>query len=424
MRANLLLALTLGAAAPLAAQQKTVTLPDAIQLALRVQPSYITALGSAGTAHTKQREYIGAWLPTITIPSSVTDASSTRLDATTQKLVSGAASTSYSAGLNLNMTVFDGFRRESQGRLNGASSDAADAGVITQRFAVVLSTKQAFYTALAANEQVQAAELGVQRSSEQLKVTRDKLKNGSAIRSDTLQAFVDLGNAQLTLLSAQTQREQQEANLARLIGVDGEVRPVGDTAPPAPVALDTAAIRREALEKSPAIAQAMANARVADAGVGVARSQYLPSITASYSNTYGGTDLSNLANTWNARLGLNWTIFNGFTRETGMASAGAARDAALATAEDTRRSVSTQLTQYFAALVSARAQATIGETSRQAAAEGLRIVQERYRLGAATIVDVLAAQTSLSQAESNLVTAHLNYQVAKAQIEALVGREL
>src|SRR5690242_11684096 len=108
MRASTLLVLTLGATAPLAAQQKTVTLPDAIKLALRVQPSYISALGNAGAAHTKEREYIGAWLPSITVPTSVTEASSTRLDATTQKLVSGAASTSYSAGLNLNMTVFDG----------------------------------------------------------------------------------------------------------------------------------------------------------------------------------------------------------------------------------------------------------------------------------------------------------------------------
>jgi outer membrane protein TolC len=107
-----------------------------------------------------------------------------------------------------------------------------------------------------------------------------------------------------------------------------------------------------------------------------------------------------------------------------MAQASAARDAALATADDQRRGVGAQLTQYFAALVSAQSQTAIGETSRAAAAEGLRIVQERYRLGAATIVDVLAAQTALGQAESQLVTAHLNYQIAKAQIEALIGREL
>ena len=59
-----------------------------------------------------------------------------------------------------------------------------------------------------------------------------------------------------------------------------------------------------------------------------------------------------------------------------------------------------------------------------AATEDLRVVQERYRLGAATIVDVLTSQESLSQAEVDAVSARFNYLRAKAQIEALVGRSL
>jgi outer membrane protein TolC len=59
-----------------------------------------------------------------------------------------------------------------------------------------------------------------------------------------------------------------------------------------------------------------------------------------------------------------------------------------------------------------------------AATEDLRVVQERYRLGAATIVDVLTSQEALSQAEVDAVSARFNYLRAKAQIEALVGRSL
>ncbi len=49
---------------------------------------------------------------------------------------------------------------------------------------------------------------------------------------------------------------------------------------------------------------------------------------------------------------------------------------------------------------------------------------QRYRLGAATSVDVLASQINLDQAEVDIVQAALDYRVAKAQIETLVGREL
>ena len=82
------------------------------------------------------------------------------------------------------------------------------------------------------------------------------------------------------------------------------------------------------------------------------------------------------------------------------------------------------LTARLAELESARIQIDITATSLQAATEDLRVNQERYRVGAATIVDVLSSQEALSQAEVDVVQARYNYVVAKAQIEALIGRSL
>ena len=59
-----------------------------------------------------------------------------------------------------------------------------------------------------------------------------------------------------------------------------------------------------------------------------------------------------------------------------------------------------------------------------AATEDLRVVQERYRVGAATILDLLTSQASLTQAEVSLVQAHYNYRNARAQVESLVGHPL
>ena len=68
---------------------------------------------------------------------------------------------------------------------------------------------------------------------------------------------------------------------------------------------------------------------------------------------------------------------------------------------------------------------------RELAAEALRRVgledrvqQERYRLGVATIVDVLTSQEALNQAEVDVVNARFDYLRAKAQLDALVGRAL
>ena len=101
-----------------------------------------------------------------------------------------------------------------------------------------------------------------------------------------------------------------------------------------------------------------------------------------------------------------------------------ALESARAQADDIRRQVNADLTVFLASLISARTRLEIAEASRAASEEDLRVQRERYRLGAATIVDVLASQVNLDQAEVDIVQARFDYLVAKAQIEALVGREI
>jgi outer membrane protein TolC len=59
-----------------------------------------------------------------------------------------------------------------------------------------------------------------------------------------------------------------------------------------------------------------------------------------------------------------------------------------------------------------------------AATEAGRVTQERYRLGAGTLLDLLTAQANLTQAQVNQVQARYNYLIARAQVEALVGHPL
>jgi len=134
--------------------------------------------------------------------------------------------------------------------------------------------------------------------------------------------------------------------------------------------------------------------------------------------------LNDLNPSWSARLSFSYPLFNGFSRELQMTRSAVTREATYAEAEDARRQVTAQLTQYLAALVSARTRLEIAEANRAASEEDVRVQRERYRLGAATIVDVLASQVNLDQAEVDIVQARFDFLVAKAQIEALVGREL
>jgi outer membrane protein len=95
-----------------------------------------------------------------------------------------------------------------------------------------------------------------------------------------------------------------------------------------------------------------------------------------------------------------------------------------ADAAESRRQVVASLIAAVAALEAARLRIGITQTSVQAGQEDLRVQQERYRLGASTIVDVLTSQEALNQAEVDAVTARFDYVRARAQISALIGRTL
>lgn len=430
--AELIVAIALlGGAAPLAAQQREVSLADALKLAERVQPSVIQAQANVLTADARLRTTRAAYLPNLSLSSSgsksATDGAS-RIDPITGEVLPGGSSTtSLSSGVNASVDLFTGFRRGADIGAARATTEAADASLLNAKFLQRLTTTNAFFDALAARQLLAVREASVRRAEEQLKVAVNKLAAGSATRSDSLRSRVTLGTAQLQLLQAQTTLTTTEANLARNIGATGRVRPAEDSSLyHISAEVDSAALRAEAYEKSPSVQAALASSRAAEASLKSARSGYWPTLTLAGATSFNGSNRTDyhLFNQRQVSLQLSWNLFNRFGREQQIATQQANLDIAAANAADLGRAIETTLTGQIASLQSARAGIDIAQTSVAAATEDLRVVQERYRLGAATIVDVLTSQESLNQAEVDAVTARFSYLRARAQIEALLGRSL
>jgi outer membrane protein TolC len=421
--AGLAVALLAGFQAGAVAQTPTVTLADAIELALRHQPAVVQARGAVQAAGAGLREVRGSWLPRLNANSSWSrNQTTTRVN--NEGIEFASPANNYSAGWSASVELFDGFRRFAQGRSANADLESADANLTNQEFQITLLVKQTFFNALAADELVRVSDTRIRRADEQLKVAKEKLAAGSATRSDTLRSAVELGNARLQFLNAQTSQASTRAALARLVGYDGPIQPIGDSSLYELAPLDTAAMRDELLRSAPAILAADASAMAADASVAVTRAQYFPTLTGSFSQNWSGTLIGSLDDAWSLRLALSWNVFNGFAREANVTRTSVSQQTARAQANDVRRQASSQLTQHLATLASSRAQIDIAVASLAAAREDLRVVQERYRLGAATIVDLLTSQVTLDQGEVDLIRARLDFLVARAQLEALMGRTL
>jgi len=405
-------------------QRPEITLDEAVRRALTVQPSMVQAKATSTNAAAAVRSAWGAYTPTVTASASAAKSNVRRIDPTTG--LSVPAQFTYTTGLSAGVDLFDGFRRIAQNHAASAAAEAATAGLHGEEYQTTLATKQIFYNAAAEADLVRVAESQLTRAEQQFQVSVGKLRVGSATRADSLSTLVDVGNARIALLQAQANLATAEADLGRQVGSDEPVRAQADSLIPA--LPDTATLRSQALETAPSVVEAEANQRVAHAQLWSARSQYWPGLNLSYGSsrqdigspwaTFDDTPI----NSW--RFGLSWTIFNGFQREATVVQAHTAEDVAVAQAADARRALNANLTQQLAALTTDYAQIDIARANVAAAAEDFRVQNERYRVGASTIVDLTTAEAALTQAEVNLVQTRFNYLVSRAQVEAVTGRPL
>src|SRR5919112_851725 len=218
----------------LPAQDKAVTLAEAIALAQRTQPGVVQARSQVRTAQAQRRSAWGGFLPSVSASSSASDffaEGAARVDPITGELTTGNnSSRSINTSLNASVDLFTGFRRGAE--LGAARAGEAEAGatLVDAQFQQSLATTNQFFDALSAAQLVGVREASVRRAEEQLKVSVAKLRAGSATRSDSLRSLVTLGNARLELIDSQPDLAAAEAELGRLVGETGRVSAVDDSA--------------------------------------------------------------------------------------------------------------------------------------------------------------------------------------------------
>jgi outer membrane protein len=410
---------------------RAVTLAEAIKLSEQVQPRVVQATSNLETADARLRTSRAQYLPNVQLNSSGSNFKSggpPRFDPNSQQLVpGGSSSTSLNTGLSASVDLFTGFRRGADVRAARASTEAAGASLSDAKFQQRLETTNQFLAALAATRLRRVRDASVQRAEEQLKVSIARLHAGSATRSDSLRSLVTLGTARMQLIQADVDLASAEANLARLVGASGRVAAIDDSAYYHPVsAVDTAQLLTEARASSPQVQAARASFTASDATVKSAKSAYWPTLTLTGNTGFNGSTSTDytLYNQRQVSLQLSWRLFDRFNREQQIAISESNRDLAAAQADESQRAVEANLIAQLANLDAAQARTEITTTSVAAATEDLRVVRERYRLGVATIVDVLTSQEALTQAEVDAVNARFDYLRAKAQIETLIGRSL
>jgi outer membrane protein TolC len=403
-----------------------ITLEEAIRRAVAVSPAVARDEGDVVAARAGERSAFGAFLPNLFFDSGAALTSTQRINTVTNTTESGA-NTSYSAGLSSSVDLFTGGRRTAQVRGARAVRETVEASLTSDRFAVVLAAKQAFFDALRAVALDAVARARVARGEEGLSAATNRLAVGSATLSDSLRAQFELTDARVALLQAQSDITATTYALGRIVGMDGPASPARpETLEPTPLSMTEAEVVELALAAAPSVQEAEARLRSGQAGVEVARAQYLPTLSLGGGYNWLNQDfaLDGGRTSWRGVLQLSYPLFDNFQRDEDVARARAEFQGVSAELPDARRAARAEAERLLATLSLTEQQIELARENVRVADEDLRVQSERYALGSTTSLDRIASQVSLAQAQADLVGAYYDYQVARAQLEALVGREL
>lgn len=404
----------------------TLSLQEVVDRALKASPEIVSAESSVSNAQSSERLAFGSYLPSLSLTTNYGLASADRLNPETNTIVSGS-SDSYRAGLNAGIDIFTGGRRSAETRRANAVTIAAEATLIERRFAVTLNAKRAYFDVAKAEELVVVSQARLARAREGQSSAERRLQVGTATRSDVLRAQLETMNAQNALASAQSQVRSAAFALGRLVGADGPIFAEKFTQQtPRPLALSDAELVQLAVEQAPFVTSADAIYEQARATASAARAQYLPSLRLSGGYNWFNQDptFNDGQLSWSMGLGINYPLFNGFTREDNIARAENLTRNASATYADAKRRARADLERVLSALRLAEEQVALTRQAAEVAREDLRVQDERYKLGMSTMLDRITSQVALMDAERAEVAARYDYEIARAELEALVGRSL
>lgn len=302
---------------------------------------------------------------------------------------------------------------------------------------VALSVRRQFYEVVKAVKLAEVAEGSLQLSRDDERRVKAMFEVGSVSKSDLLKAQVRSAQSELSLLQARHAIIVQRAELARQMGVDEATMGAVDTLLTAQVqTFDEAALLAEAGSKRPDLIAAEASLASARASHGAARLGRLPYVTASgsasfnqktnFTNTERLTGIEQKGETsldrdLRGQVAVRWDIFSLGTVDARIATSKANLINAQETRDALRRNLASEVRQALLSYQEAIESQVAAQRGLESATENLKLTQEKYNVGSATILELIDAQVQLETAKSDLVRALAAIRVGEAQINRVRG---
>ncbi len=331
--------------------------------------------------------------------------------------------------IGLSQTLFDG---STFARIAGAhrGRTATELSLEFTRREIVFETKRAYYSLLRAVQLRDVQEEAVDLVREQLRKTRSLFDLGSASKSDLLKAQVQIGEAELAFIATDKAAEIARAGLALLLGIVvtteiEAVDPPEDSLEEEVTDFDIEA----AISSRPDIKSWEELLVAARRSLLASQAGWWPelNLSMSYSRGVGSHWLGDLFEdpgqnyTRSTSVSLSLPIFNGLATKASVDGSRSSLRSYEISLRNARLLAAYEIESARLSAEEGRRSVEVAGQSVLQAEEDLRVSEERFRLRAASMLELIDARVAYSRARAGLVDARFNYEIAKAELKLALG---
>lgn len=343
----------------------------------------------------------------------------------------------YNLGLTGRYTLWDNGQREvglAQAKEGLKATTNRNEGL---KQSVILQITQAYYNVLKDTELVKVSEDVLARSIEDTEQTIALKEAGVLIPADVATARVRQASNELSLVNNQNALQISQATLPRLMGLDPGSLIAVEVDESFQLYLDRGTIEKiqitveeaiqTAFDNRPEFKETEASLKQQEWSLTLSKLQRWPRLSA---NANYNVDLDNYLRerinfsefrSWSVGASLNFTLYDGGVLGNIVKERSMQLEQARENASDLERSVALDVRQSYLNLKRSETVVEISNTQVENARLSLEVIQGRYRVGKAILLEVLDAQTSYAQALTNQVNAFYDYKIALARLQDAMG---
>jgi outer membrane protein TolC len=411
-----------------------LTLEEAIELAYRNNPDLRVVLLELEQSQAALREAQANYYPTVSVNGSLQGQNTTDTSSALVPDPGGGftfeTDTSESLGAALSANVDVAYNLYSSGRRE-ASIQAAEEQVQLNRLEVErrqeelrLNTANEYYDLQAAIEAIRISQAFLEEAERNLRDTRLREEVGVGTRFDVLRAEVQVANARQDLVNSERARLVAQRVLARRLNLPPSLTittvPV-DIAGSWPLDLEESIVL--AYQNRAELEQQLIQRDISEQLQRVELAALGPQVDL-FAN-YRISDILTQENSFNdsyqfgARV--SWTLFDGGAAQARARQRELEGEIAERNFEETRNTVRLNVESAYFNLQSNLTNIDTARLAVEQAQEALDLAILRFDAGVGTQLDILSAQSELTDAEVNLVQAILGYNRSLAELNRAVS---